>query len=275
MSLRDVHAVTAIPLPCLAALEEGRLDHLPSPVYARGYVRSYAEAVRLDGDRLALELWRLLEDARVEAAAKERPTRPVGTRHRQRRPPMQRPSPLAGLRQPESPWVPKPGRLQRLVPAVERVAIVVLLFVLAVGLWSLEQGGGSRRSPRVAAFETVRPGAPSRSPATTGAATPPAPAVFTPASDNGTQAVYAVGKDHFNVVVKAGDAPCWVDVRSAPGTASLFQGTLQPNEAHPVDGVNRLWIRVGDVAHAAVTVDGVPLTLPDKPAFPYNLLIQG
>src|SRR5438034_8761045 len=104
MSLRDVHAVTAIPLGCLAALEEGRLDGLPSPVYARGYVRSYAEAVRLDGDRLALELWRLMEEARLEAAATERRTRPGGPRVKQpRRPARPRPpSPLAGLRPPES-----------------------------------------------------------------------------------------------------------------------------------------------------------------------------
>src|SRR3954468_21834390 len=72
LSLRDVHAITAIPLPCLAALEEGDLGRLPSPVYARGYVRSYAEAVRLDGDRLALELWRSLEEPKVAAPAGSR-----------------------------------------------------------------------------------------------------------------------------------------------------------------------------------------------------------
>src|SRR5207248_4617616 len=68
LSLRDVHSVTAIPLNCLAALEEGNLTQLPSPVYARGYIRSYAEAVRLDGDRLALDLWRGMEESKVVAA---------------------------------------------------------------------------------------------------------------------------------------------------------------------------------------------------------------
>ena len=68
LSLRDVHAVTAIPLNCLAALEEGDLSALPSPVYARGYIRSYAEAVRLDGDRLALEVWRCMDEAKVAAS---------------------------------------------------------------------------------------------------------------------------------------------------------------------------------------------------------------
>src|SRR5438270_5845072 len=114
LSLRDVHSLTAIPLNCIAALEEGNVSQLPSPVYARGYVRSYAEAVRLDGDRLALELWRLLEGRRVAAAASNRPggampPRPQPTR----RPPSGRArSSLPPLRQPESPWVPKPSRLR-------------------------------------------------------------------------------------------------------------------------------------------------------------------
>src|SRR5947208_9917288 len=162
LSLPDVQAVTAIPLPCLAALEEGRLDQLPSPVYARGYVRSYAEAVRLDGDRLALELWRLLEEARVATATAERQpgihaarrapaaSRPPTIQQRRTNNGRQ-PSSLAALRQPESPWVPKPGRLKRLVPALERTAIGVLIVVLGIGLWSLERGGSSSHAPRVQA----------------------------------------------------------------------------------------------------------------------------
>ena len=38
-----------------------------------------------------------------------------------------RPSNLAPLRQPTSPWVPKPGRIRRMAPALERAAIVILL----------------------------------------------------------------------------------------------------------------------------------------------------
>src|SRR3954449_11666143 len=70
LSLRDVHSLTAIPLNCIAALEEGNLSQLPSPVYARGYIRSYAEAVRLAGDRMALELWRCMEEAQLATAAR-------------------------------------------------------------------------------------------------------------------------------------------------------------------------------------------------------------
>src|SRR5436305_14843648 len=154
--MRDVHAVTAIPLSCLAALEEGNLSQLPSPVYARGYIRSYAEAVRLDGDRMALELWRCMEEAQLATAA--RAGHGPGPRPRGRAPgappqPATRPaagkrngaangrppSNLAPLRQPTSPWVPKPGRIRRMAPAIERAAIVLLLIVLAVGIWDLQR----------------------------------------------------------------------------------------------------------------------------------------
>src|SRR5436305_14216615 len=99
--MRDIHAVTAIPLNCLAALEEGDLAQFPSPVYARGYIRSYAEAVRLDGDRLALQLWPCLEEAQVAASsgAQLSGARPPG------RPPPAAPRPPSGPapRQPTRP----------------------------------------------------------------------------------------------------------------------------------------------------------------------------
>src|SRR5436305_11125647 len=126
--MRDIHSVTAIPLSCLAALEEGDLSQLPSPVYARGYIRSYAEAVRLDGDRMALELWRAMEEAQVAAAggahaagprprgrAPAAPPQPPSGAAPRPRPGAgngRRPSSLAPLRQPTSPWALNPGVLQ-------------------------------------------------------------------------------------------------------------------------------------------------------------------
>jgi hypothetical protein len=299
-SLRDVHAVTAIPLPCLAALEEGRLTALPSPVYARGYVRSYAEAVRLDGDRLALALWRCLDEARMAAAGG---TRGAGTRPARRPPPSaptsgarppraerptnaRKPSALTPLRQPDSPWVPKPGRVQRALPVVERAAIALLAIVLGVGIWDLERGRPSHNTPAaahasgVAAFPAPEPSAPSAPPssgapgAVPGTAPTAGPIAAAPSADNGSQATYRTGRDHFAVVVQATDAPCWVLVRATPGGPALFTGLLQPGESHPFDAAGSLWVRVGDIGHAAVRVEGTVLTLPNKPAFPYNLLLQ-
>jgi len=291
LSLRDVHAVRAIPLNCLAALEEGDLSQLPSPVYARGYIRSYAEAVRLDGDRMALELWRVMEEAQVAAAG----ARTAGSRPRGRapapppqRPPTRpaprqrpatrngrRPSTLATLRQPTSPWVPKPGRIRRMAPALERTAIALLLIVLAVGIWDLQRSRPVKKpkaQAQVAGIaQTHTPPASQNTPPTTA---PPSTISTTPVSDNGTLAVYATGRPQFAVLMQATDAPCWVQVRSGQGGPVLFEGTLQPGENHPFDASGPLWVRVGNLGHATVLVEGTPLVLPNKPSFPYNLLLQ-
>jgi cytoskeleton protein RodZ len=293
LSLRDVHAVTAIPLDCLAALEEGELAQLPSPVYARGYIRSYAEAVRLDGDRLALELWRCLEEAQVAAGSGHAgggrprgrtlptdpgpPARPA-PRQRPRPANGRRPSNLAPLRQPTSPWVPKPGRIKRMAPALERAAIVALLVVLAVGIWDLQRSRPVHKptaqpAQQATGISESNSTAPAQAPQST---TPPSPTTIstTPVSDNGSVAVYATGRDHFAVMAQATDAPCWMQVRSGPGGAVLFEGTLQPGETHPFDATRALWIRLGNLGHASVLVEGTPLVLPNKPSFPYNLLLQ-
>jgi hypothetical protein len=293
LSLPDVHAVTAIPLGCLAALEEGDLAQLPSPVYARGYIRSYAEAVRLDGDRMALELWRVMEEAQVAAAGGARtaaarprgrapappPQRPPTRPAPRQRPATQngrRPSNLAALRQPTSPWVPKPGRIKRMAPALERTAIVLLLIVLAVGIWDLQRSRPVNK-PKAQAqgatiAETHTPLTPQNTPATT--APPPSTMSTTPVSDNGSLAVYATGRPQFAVLMQATDAPCWVQVRAGQGGPVLFEGTLQPGENHPIDASGPLWVRVGNLGHATVLLEGTPLVLPNKPSFPYNLLLQ-
>ncbi|MBV8981126.1 MAG: helix-turn-helix domain-containing protein [Acidimicrobiia bacterium] len=291
LSLRDVHALTAIPLDCVAALEEGDLTHLPSPVYARGYIRSYAEAVRLDGDRLALELWQSMEEAQAassgvshRAAARPRsrsappraPTDRPPEHRRPRRTTGHRPSSLAKLRQPTSPWVPRPGRIRRIAPALERAAVVVLFIVLAVGIWDLQRARPVHpptAHARAAAASQAQPKGPSPAPSDTA---PPQAATFTatPVSDTGSLATYVTGAGHFSVVVQATDAACWLQVRAAPSGPVVFEGTLQPGQAQPFDANGTLWVRLGNLGHAALQVDGTPLTLPNKPSFPYNLLLQ-
>jgi cytoskeleton protein RodZ len=296
LSLRDVHSLTAIPINCIAALEEGELSQLPSPVYARGYIRSYAEAVRLDGDRLALDLWRGMEEARVtpsggSAAVGQRPPSrslataagpPAGAALRQRhRTNGRSPSTLAPLRQPASPWVPKPSRLQRMAPALERVGIVLLLIVLGVGIWDLQRSRPvhtPKEPAQIAAgisqthdsSPAIPPSITSNAPAAAGTAT----LTTTPVSDNGSLATYVTGAGRYSVQLQATDAPCWVQVRAGSGGAVLFQGTLQPGQIQPFDATGTLWVRVGNLGHASVQVNGTPLVLPNKPSFPYNVLLQ-
>src|SRR5581483_8094101 len=55
LELADVERSTHIRVRYLAALEDERFDILPGPAYARGFLRTYAEFVGLDGDLLVDE----------------------------------------------------------------------------------------------------------------------------------------------------------------------------------------------------------------------------
>lgn len=52
VSLREISDSTRISLRYLEALEEGRFDVLPAPVFARGFLREYARVVGLDPDEV-------------------------------------------------------------------------------------------------------------------------------------------------------------------------------------------------------------------------------
>lgn len=56
LSLRDVERDTRISTKYLEALEEGRLEILPAPVYARAFMRTYAQYLGLDAARLVQQL---------------------------------------------------------------------------------------------------------------------------------------------------------------------------------------------------------------------------
>ncbi|ARV59497.1 helix-turn-helix domain-containing protein [Nostocales cyanobacterium HT-58-2] len=51
--LEEVAAYTRIRLAFLHALEEGRFEELPEPVYVQGFIRHYGDAMGLDGSALA------------------------------------------------------------------------------------------------------------------------------------------------------------------------------------------------------------------------------
>lgn len=56
LSLDQVSAKTMIQPRLLNAIEEGRLEQLPEPVYTRGFIRRFAEALDLNGEEFALAI---------------------------------------------------------------------------------------------------------------------------------------------------------------------------------------------------------------------------
>ncbi|MCC5635429.1 helix-turn-helix domain-containing protein [Nostoc sp. CHAB 5844] len=53
IQLEEVAIKTNIRLACLKALDAGRFDELPEPVYIQGFIRRYADVIGLDGAALA------------------------------------------------------------------------------------------------------------------------------------------------------------------------------------------------------------------------------
>jgi cytoskeletal protein RodZ len=62
LSLEDVEAKTRIRQRYLSALESGDWDDLPSPVAARGFLRTYATFLGLDSDEIAAKTQEVLND---------------------------------------------------------------------------------------------------------------------------------------------------------------------------------------------------------------------
>jgi cytoskeleton protein RodZ len=139
LELRDAAEATRIRVKFLAALEGERFGELPADVYARAFLRTYAEFLGLDGDVFVAQL-----DSRIEA---QRPPPP--------------PPPEPRLTMPSLDWR---------VTALSGAAAVVLVSLLA---W--HYGGGSQARPQSAATSQVasaKKTIPPRPPAATRASSP-------------------------------------------------------------------------------------------------------
>ena len=76
IDLTEVEAQTKIRVRYLRALENEEWDLLPGPTYTRSFIRTYALALGLDGERLADDFRRQQEDLAAEPGGREAPALP-------------------------------------------------------------------------------------------------------------------------------------------------------------------------------------------------------
>ena len=133
LTLEDVERDTRISRRYLQALEDERFDVLPAPVYARGFMRSYAGYLGLD-------------DAEAVLSMPVELPRPEGL------------EPIAGLRrQPATNWPTVDLRLAGIVAAI-MLAVALLLWIAprlgsGTGLPELPNAGATALPGAVASFE--------------------------------------------------------------------------------------------------------------------------
>src|SRR3979409_2463271 len=83
IDVSDVEAETKIRAKYLRALENEEWDLLPGPTYVKSFLRSYADALGLDG-RMLVEEYKLRHERLSDSELQ--PISPRSTRDRQRRP---------------------------------------------------------------------------------------------------------------------------------------------------------------------------------------------
>jgi cytoskeleton protein RodZ len=275
-SLEEAQAATKIRLRYLQAIEAGRYGDLPGPVYTRGFIRSYAAFLGLDGRALAAA-WPPAEEAPGPAAAPD-----AGSEHAPGAPGSAGGSPAGGggpggppATDAAVPLRPRPaphlGLAARRPVVLALLAIALVAVVAAALTWRAGQGS---RGPAAPAAATPTAAAKATTSATAAPASPPAtptataPAAPTLAVRRGTDAAgnpvatYTVsGARSVTVSVRA-TARCWLDV-SVDGTAADPNLTLEPGQTRTWQAQRQVTMRIGYPPGLLVTVDGLAL-----PAFP-------
>jgi len=147
IDITEIEAQTKIRAKYLRALENEEWDLLPGPTYVKTFLRTYAEALGLDG-RLLVEEYKLRHERLSDVELQ--PIAPRGTRARER--PPRRGFPRAGL------------------VAIVLVGLVIALYALGRGAGNDDAATTTRTT--TAAQTTVRTTTTARTTRTTAAATP-------------------------------------------------------------------------------------------------------
>ena len=77
LSLDEAARATKIRKEFLLAIEDDKLETLPGPVFARGFIRSYAEYLTLDAQMLLGRVARVLEGREMPEIPGARPKAPL------------------------------------------------------------------------------------------------------------------------------------------------------------------------------------------------------
>jgi cytoskeleton protein RodZ len=251
ISIHDIAKELHLDEPKVRALEQNEFDSLGAPVFAKGYLRKYAELVGVPIDDVLADYHRF--------------DRPTGV------------LPIIGTR----------AKRPRDISLGPWLAALLILALLAGGAWFWWSGGGERllerRTPATAAPLAADDRAPQReapgSPTSTQpevevqspAAGDPQPAgpepVVSgraagepPAAEQAPAATSAVPSDQVELTLFfTGD--CWSEVSDANGER-LYFGLGTDGRTVSVSGTAPLHVLLGDSQYATVTVDGAEYPIP-------------
>ena len=250
LDILDCEAETKIRSKYLRAMEEEQFDLMPSPTYVRGFLKSYAEFLDLDG-QLVLDEYesRFGEyDAPHEypgrTAKKPREPRVEG------RPPPRRPGPSQRRHRRR-----RRTELHLLWLAIGGVMAVALLIWLGVG-------DGDSPTPPLADAPAAAPDP---------SAAPPAAEPDT-ASEEGPVRV----KKTPIVLTGSGTIGSWVQVRGGDANGRVvYEAILEPGAAKTFKVVEGIWVRAANPSQLVVTVNGRAVELDSTTTANFEITREG
>jgi cytoskeleton protein RodZ len=245
LDILDCEAETKIRAKYLRAMEEEQFDLMPSPTYVRGFLRTYADFLDLDG-RLVLdeyesrfgEFREFREFRASESGLSSRVPRGPGAPRSHRE--LASPTPRRQGSAPRRRARPRRTEVQLLWLAIGGVMTVALLIWLGVG----ESSSPTVISP------TSPPGA---------AGLTTTPAVTEPDTDS-TERPQPARRTAI-VLTGTGENGCWVEVRSRTANGRVvFTGIIAPGQTQTFRVAQGVWVRASNPAELDVKIGRRPTT---------------
>lgn len=248
-SLEEISTKTFIPVRTLRALEAGKYEILPEPVFIQGFIRRYGDALGLDGKALAQEFPMETLPPEPELVPYEEPEpRPRRRRERQSPPSIDRSNAHSNGDSDDRAERPaaQPGRLSVIVPA----ALVGLAVLGGLGYWLSHLGTAKTSSVAVQQTTSAPKTAPAASAANPSTAKPAPAAVGSESATSGLAAAAlssranAAGKNAPVTVDISLTGRCWLQVKV--DDELKFEGTLDKGSQRRWEGKEKVTVLAGN-----------------------------
>lgn len=249
ISLEEIAAKTYIPLRLLNAIEAGRLEQLPEPVFIQGFIRRYADVLGLDGSALSKEFPIEAAPSPAPPVAVTQPAPTVATSHTQQ---VSQPSATVSVADPEPADTARPK--MPFVPIAAAVGLGALVLIVASALNRPKPAPQTAQNltPAKAAPSTA-PSPQSQSPQTataSSAAQPASPATAPSASPAASPSASPSASGAVEVKLNVTD-DSWVEVL-VDGQPS-FEGNLTQGTQKTWRGKQQVVITAGNSGGVSVS----------------------
>jgi cytoskeleton protein RodZ len=242
LSLEEVEQATKIRKRYLTGLEREDYTILPDAVYARGFLKTYANYLGLDGEALSRQLKSTRKPRRERKITYN--TRPESDFEK----PLVTPSGLSGSRR-----VSTSAIVTLVIALLAMAAVIGTLYFVGRGVQASKEGNRSGTPPRqeqqkVADKEKAL-----------GAAKEDAAGGEGVAGDQKEPAgaKQSVPPDTLQVLVNVRERPSWILIR-ADGTVA-YEQIAQPGFSRNFEAERQLYIKSGDAGAVTVTINGQDL----------------